>query len=296
MRAVYFIQETKNADLTMRQQQLLCLRAARRLRWYCCEAVFAEAGTEAASLALRPGMQELLRSAADGEFDVLLIVDAEHLRRRSSVCFPRCCAPVCIPFVPKAATGWNQMVDTGWCCRTMIRSAWTIGRTSMFNLFCTLPALPAAESQPIPLRCIKVPPLPVTPNRAVVYARTADRHVGVLETQYNSVLAAAREDGCIVVDAAIEHCPGNSLKKPGLLRLLKLVRKGEANVLYVQDLSRLHGSPFWLYLLFCWMQDHNAKIVTVACDIRYSLHYDLHIEQKLLERAARKGRDVPWIV
>lgn len=143
---------------------------------------------------------------------------------------------------------------------------------------------------------IKVPPLPVTPNRAVVYARTADRHVGVLETQYNSVLAAAREDGCIVVDAAIEHCLGNNLKKPGLLRLLKLVRKGEANVLYVQDLSRLHGSPFWLYLLFCWMQDHNAKIVTVACDIRYSLHYDLHIEQKLLERAARKGRDVPWIV
>ena len=45
MRAVYFIQETKNADLTMRQQQLLCLRAARRLRWYCCEAVFVEAGT-----------------------------------------------------------------------------------------------------------------------------------------------------------------------------------------------------------------------------------------------------------
>lgn len=166
----------------------------------------------------------------------------------------------------------------------------------MFNLFCTLPALPAAKPQPIPLRCMKVPPLPVTPNRAVVYARTADRHVGVLETQYNSVLAAAREDGCIVVDAAIEHCPGNSLKKPGLLRLLKLVRKGEANVLYVQDLSRLHSSPFWLYLLFCWMQDHNAKIITTACDIRYSLHYDLHIEQKLLERAARKGRDVPWIV
>lgn len=131
----------------------------------------------------------------------------------------------------------------------------------MFNLFCTLPALPAAKPQPIPLRCMKVPPLPVTPNRAVVYARTADRHVGVLETQYNSVLAAAREDGCIVVDAAIEHRPGSSLRKPGLLRLLKVIRKGEANVLYVQDLSRLHGSPFWLYLLFCWMQDHNAKML-----------------------------------
>lgn len=299
MRAVYFIQETKNADLTMRQQQLLCLRAARRLRWYCCEAVFAEAGTETASLALRPGMQELLRSAADGEFDVLLIVDAEHLfcsQAEIEGLISTLLRSGVHTFCAKAATGWNQTADTGWCCRTTIRSTWMIGRASMFNLFCTLPALPAAKPQPIPLRCMKVPPLPVTPNRAVVYARTADRHVGVLETQYNSVLAAAREDGCIVVDAAIEHRPGSSLRKPGLLRLLKVIRKGEANVLYVQDLSRLHSSPFWLYLLFCWMQDHNAKIITTACDIRYSLHYDLHIEQKLLERAARKGRDVPWIV
>ena len=285
MRAVYFIQETKNADLTMRQQQLLCLRAARRLRWYCCEAVFAEAGTETASLALRPGMQELLRSAADGEFDVLLIVDAEHLF----------CSPAEIECL--LSTLLRSGVHT-FCAKS---GHWLEPNGRHWMVLpnydsISLPALPAAKPQPIPLRCMKVPPLPVTPNRAVVYARTADRHVGVLETQYNSVLAAAREDGCIVVDAAIEHCPGNSLKKPGLLRLLKLVRKGEANVLYVQDLSRLHGSPFWLYLLFCWMQDHNAKIVTVACDIRYSLHYDLHIEQKLLERAARKGRDVPWIV
>lgn len=296
MRAVYFIQETKNADLTMRQQQLLCLRAARRLRWYCCEAVFAEAGTEAASLALRPGMQELLRSAADGEFDVLLIVDAEHL-----FCSPaeiECLLSTLLrsgvhTFCAKSGH-WLEPNGRHWMVLPNYDSI-SLDDWEDFDV-CTLPALPAAESQPIPLRCIKVPPLPVTPNRAVVYARTADRHVGVLETQYNSVLAAAREDGCIVVDGAIEHCPGNSLKKPGLLRLLKLVRKGEANVLYVQDLSRLHGSPFWLYLLFCWMQDHNAKIVTVACDIRYSLHYDLHIEQKLLERAARKGRDVPWIV
>ena len=124
----------------------------------------------------------------------------------------------------------------------------------MFNLFCTLPALPAAESQPIPLRCIKVPPLPVTPNRAVVYARTADRHVGVLETQYNSVLAAAREDGCIVVDAAIEHCPGNSLKKPGLLRLLKLVRKGEANVLRWPVTSAIP------YIMTCTLSKNSLSV------------------------------------
>ena len=56
MRAICFIQETKEADLTMRQQQLVCRRALRKLLWRCEAELFAQAGTEQASLALRPGM------------------------------------------------------------------------------------------------------------------------------------------------------------------------------------------------------------------------------------------------
>ena len=69
MRAICFIQETKEADLTMRQQQLVCRRALRKLLWRCEAELFAQAGTEQASLALRPGMTELLKMAALGRVD-----------------------------------------------------------------------------------------------------------------------------------------------------------------------------------------------------------------------------------
>ena len=79
MRAICFIQEVKNSDLTMRQQILICRKALRKLRWPCVQELYAQAGTEEQPLTLRPGMTDLLRTAADGEADVLIVVDAHHL-------------------------------------------------------------------------------------------------------------------------------------------------------------------------------------------------------------------------
>ena len=79
MRAICFIQEVKDSDLTMRQQQLICHRALRKLQWPCVMELFAQAGSEAQPLSLRPGMVDLMRAAAAGEVDVLMVIDAEHL-------------------------------------------------------------------------------------------------------------------------------------------------------------------------------------------------------------------------
>lgn len=79
MRAICFIQEVKDSDLTMRQQQLICHRAPRKLQWACELELFAQAGSEAQPLSLRPGMVDLLRAAAASEVDVLMVVDVEHL-------------------------------------------------------------------------------------------------------------------------------------------------------------------------------------------------------------------------
>ena len=79
MRAICFIQEAKDSDLTMRQQQLICHRALRKLQWPCVMELFAQAGSEAQPLSLRPGMVDLMRAAAAGEVDVLMVIDAEHL-------------------------------------------------------------------------------------------------------------------------------------------------------------------------------------------------------------------------
>ena len=50
MRAICFIQEVKDSDLTMRQQQLICHRALRKLQWTCELELFAQAGSEAQPL------------------------------------------------------------------------------------------------------------------------------------------------------------------------------------------------------------------------------------------------------
>ena len=79
MRAICFIQEVKDSDLTLRQQQLICHRALRKLQWPCVMELFAQAGSEAQPISLRPGMVDLMRAAAAGEVDVLMVIDVEHM-------------------------------------------------------------------------------------------------------------------------------------------------------------------------------------------------------------------------
>lgn len=79
MKAVCFIQEVKDTDLTMRQQQLICRRALRKLLWPCAWEWIAQAGTEEQPISLRPGVTELMQAAASGEAEVLVITDVEHL-------------------------------------------------------------------------------------------------------------------------------------------------------------------------------------------------------------------------
>lgn len=79
MKAICFMQEVKEGDLTIREQMLVCRRALRKLRWPCVLELFAQAGTEEQPLSLRPDMVELLHAAANGEADVLVVVDAAHL-------------------------------------------------------------------------------------------------------------------------------------------------------------------------------------------------------------------------
>ena len=42
MRAICYVQEVKNSDLTMRQQILICRKALRKLRWPCVLELFAQ--------------------------------------------------------------------------------------------------------------------------------------------------------------------------------------------------------------------------------------------------------------
>lgn len=77
--AAAFIQESTDYGLTMRQQQLCIERAAHKLGWHLCAEMVEPAGTENAALSLRGGIQDLLADARVRAYDVLLVLDANHL-------------------------------------------------------------------------------------------------------------------------------------------------------------------------------------------------------------------------
>ena len=115
MRAICYVQEVKNSDLTMRQQILICRKALRKLRWPCVQELFAQAGTEEQPLTLRPGVMDLLHAAANGEVDVLIVVDINHLHcgRPWKGCLHLCCSTVCTLSVSSAA-GSSRVAGIGW--------------------------------------------------------------------------------------------------------------------------------------------------------------------------------------
>lgn len=81
MRAICFIQETKDSDLTQRQQQLICHRALRKLLWPCVW----ESSDARQRLAVRyPGRAALLRAVRKGLVDDVFVTRLSQLSRKRS--------------------------------------------------------------------------------------------------------------------------------------------------------------------------------------------------------------------
>lgn len=76
--ALCYIQEYAGG-LSMRQQQRILQKAARKLGWRICDEYISEAGSELAPIALRPEMQNMLKDAAEYQIDAILVVDQGHL-------------------------------------------------------------------------------------------------------------------------------------------------------------------------------------------------------------------------
>lgn len=54
-------------------------RAARKLGWWITQEVIVEASAAQMSFALRPGVPQMLQDAAVHDFDVVLVMDKDHL-------------------------------------------------------------------------------------------------------------------------------------------------------------------------------------------------------------------------
>ena len=126
MRAICFIQETKDSDLTQRQQQLICHRALRKLLWPLRVGTVRPGrhrGTADLAAARHGGSDARRRGRRGGCADRHRHpAPALQPRRNWTGCSCRCCNTVSTPLARTTASGSSRADGTGWRCRGMTGS------------------------------------------------------------------------------------------------------------------------------------------------------------------------------
>lgn len=126
-----------------------------------------------------------------------------------------------------------------------------------------------------------------------LYSRSSDKHPAVLFGQMKDLLEQAEQQKYTVVGTSQDMSTGRSMARMGLKQMMQAVKSGRARAVLVQNLSRLSHDPAILIQILECLQDHDAVLITTESDLRYELHIK-GLEQRLLNRAARKGYGLPW--
>lgn len=125
------------------------------------------------------------------------------------------------------------------------------------------------------------------------YARSSSPKPGVLIRQMQGLLADAERSHWTVVGTSQDMSTGKTLARMGLRGAQSAVRQGIANGILVEDIGRLsHEYSTALHVLE-FLQDHGAVLICTQTDVRYEL-YIKGLSQALYQRAALKGRSLPW--
>lgn len=128
-------------------------------------------------------------------------------------------------------------------------------------------------------------------ERVWVYARIPF-HPGATNQQLLCNIKKAEEFGYQVVGSSTDSTRG-WLHRPGLKEMLRHVRSGEVDRIYIESMGTI--SHRWCHLIafFKEMTDRSVQVQTA----QYSLRYVAHIRgfgAGIETRAIRKGKAIPW--
>ena len=93
----------------------------------------------------------------------------------------------------------------------------------------------------------------------------------------------------------MEQKYGTEFWRPALFAMLTAVQQGRVNVVMVQSLDRLSHDIITLYRILRFLQNYGAVLITTETNLQYEL-YLTGLESRVLARAARNGKRVPWEV
>lgn len=130
--------------------------------------------------------------------------------------------------------------------------------------------------------------------RVWVYARCGVCSPQTLYRQVLDVIQYATAQGWLTVGTSQQLEPGRGQFNAALTQALKIIEDGKADALAMYDLNRISYDPDVQYLVLCFLQDHDAVIVTTGVDLRQELACN-GLDQALSQRSRKTGHPVPWL-
>lgn len=128
---------------------------------------------------------------------------------------------------------------------------------------------------------------------AWLYVRSGSQSLSASSAQMRDLLEEAERRGYTVVGTSQDQHSGSSIRRTGLKLMMGAVRRGNARIVMVWDLSRLSRDNSILFRVLRFLQDQGAVLETADTDLRYELSVR-GLELPLRQRAAQTGRPVPW--
>ena len=128
-------------------------------------------------------------------------------------------------------------------------------------------------------------------SRAWVYARIPG-DCAATRTSYDACCRQAGDDGCTVVGGSIDY-KGHGPLRDGYQSMLRSIRDGKVNCVYVCRMRQISGKERYLYAFFKCAMKHHVKVRTLEYSLPDRLQqYRLGKRIEAYER--RTGAPLPW--
>ena len=124
-----------------------------------------------------------------------------------------------------------------------------------------------------------------------MYARIPGDYDGTMNS-YKVCSMQALHDGCDIVGGSIDE-RGGWLLRPGYREMMRQVKAGEIDCIYIYRMRQISGKEQHLYRFFQQVMQHGVKVVTLEYSLRDRLH-EYRLEMKIENYAARHKLSFPW--
>ena len=127
--------------------------------------------------------------------------------------------------------------------------------------------------------------------RAWVYARIPG-DCAATRASYDACCRQAGDDGCTVVGGSIDY-KGNGPLRDGYQSMLRSIRDGKVNCVYVSRMRQISGKERHLYSFFKRLMQHGVQVTATEYSLRDRVNM-FRLARRVERYATRKGLQLPW--